>query len=507
MKSAYYNLFLVEDNELDRLAFEKLIADENLPYNYTAARSIAEAERVLSQMRFDVVVTDYRLGDGTGFDILKMVKHCPVILVTGTGDEEVAVNAWRAGAYDYLIKDLDRNYLKAVPITIENAVAHRRTEDNLRLLSGAVMSTDESVYVTDMDDKVLFVNKAFCRTYGYASGEILGKNSSLLWIAAPQSENTRTVFEIRGKDGKSEMGYYHKRKDGGVFPVALSRSIIKDESGRDVAIVGIARDISDRLSVEEELRTTNDKLRDRSRLTGEIGVTMSRQLVEYIAQLRGGIDDAIRECERDSKTARDLERALLTLNRTDGMIANFLAISQIGAAKIQLEIEEFDLVAAARKITEACIQWARQAKLRLNFEAPDYEVKVHADRARTEQVIANLIWNAMETVQADAHITVKVKDMGQETTVEVLDDGPARQDSTTGRVLKCPEPSGRHLECLAEGSLPLALSTSKELVEMHGGCLWLESHEKRGNNLCFMLPKAGPQKVVSASGATQLNPG
>jgi len=75
------------------------------------------------------VIADCFLGDGTAFDILDLVKDTPIVVVTGTGNEEIAVKAWRAGAYDYLTKDLERSYLKTVPITVENAIRHKKAED------------------------------------------------------------------------------------------------------------------------------------------------------------------------------------------------------------------------------------------------------------------------------------------------------------------------------------------------------------------------------------------
>src|SRR3990172_10286496 len=124
MDNARYKILLVEDNELDRMAFKRFVEQSSLPYDCTIAASVTEARRVLAERRFDAVVSDYCLGDGTAFDILDCVEGTPTILVTGAGDQEVAVKAWKAGAYDYLIKDIDSNYLKTVPITIENAIRH-----------------------------------------------------------------------------------------------------------------------------------------------------------------------------------------------------------------------------------------------------------------------------------------------------------------------------------------------------------------------------------------------
>ncbi|KPJ66799.1 MAG: hypothetical protein AMJ43_06895 [Coxiella sp. DG_40] len=259
-----YRILVIEDDKLDQMAFERLVESENLPYDYTIAGSISEAQSILSSEQFDVIISDYSLGDGTGFDILKSVKNTPVILVTGAGNEELAVKAWRAGAYDYLIKDLERNYLRALPITVENVIKHKMTEEKLQLLSGAIMCTDDSVYITDLENKIIFVNRAFCKTYGYREEEIIGKDSNILWIERTQSRNTRSVFQVaRGGWG---IGFYHKRKDGSVLPVSLSKSIIKDAKGNAVAVVGVAHDISEYILLEDELKTASQKQQEQNHL-------------------------------------------------------------------------------------------------------------------------------------------------------------------------------------------------------------------------------------------------
>jgi len=263
MENSRYKILMVEDEELYREAFLRFVKEEELQYDCTEAESVSEARSILSSEKFDILLADYSLGDGTAFDILDLVKDTPIIFITGIGDEKVAVKAWKAGAYDYLIKDFERNYIKAIPITIENAIKHKKAEEQIRLLTGAVMSTDDSVYITDMEGNIIFVNKAFCETYGYEEEEIIGKHSSILSGESPQI--------VDGEDGHQdsrEVDLYHRRKDGGEFPVSLSVSAIRDENGNEFAFVGVARDISERIFIEDKVRTLNLKLKRGSRIMG-----------------------------------------------------------------------------------------------------------------------------------------------------------------------------------------------------------------------------------------------
>ena len=115
MENIRYKILLIEDNELDQRAFKRFVDNSDIPYDCIIASSVSEANNILKSDQFDAIISDHSLGDGTAFDILDLVKDTPTIVVTGAGDEETAVKAWKAGAYDYLIKDLDLNYLKANP--------------------------------------------------------------------------------------------------------------------------------------------------------------------------------------------------------------------------------------------------------------------------------------------------------------------------------------------------------------------------------------------------------
>jgi len=122
-------VLLIEDDAIDQLAFKRLVEAKTLPYSYTIAGSAAEARNIISEAGFDIIISDYSLGDGTAFDAIDFRTHAPVVMITGVGSEEVAVTAMKRGAYDYLSKDLERNYLKMLPLVVENTIKRKKTED------------------------------------------------------------------------------------------------------------------------------------------------------------------------------------------------------------------------------------------------------------------------------------------------------------------------------------------------------------------------------------------
>ena len=251
-------LLYVEDDRFEQMAFDLMMKQKKLPYLVTIAGSVQEAREKLTEKTFDVIVTDFALGDGTGFDLFPLLRGAPIIVVTAAGDQEIAVRAMKAGAYDYLIKDESRHYLSILPLTLEKAIDWKRTERQLRLLSDALMHTSDSVIITDPQNRITFVNNAFLTSYGYAGPGPIGSDCSII-----------------GETG-AEGEFEHTRKDGSTIPVLLSRSVIRDERGDVVAIAILARDIAEKkradLEREKLIRELQEALANVKALSGMLPI-------------------------------------------------------------------------------------------------------------------------------------------------------------------------------------------------------------------------------------------
>ena len=471
MENTRYKVLLIEDNQIEQRMFQRFVETNSIPYDCVIAGSVSEARRVLGSEKFDIVISDHDLGDGTAFDILELAKNIPIIVVTGAGDEETAVKAWKAGAYDYLIKDVDQNYLKAIPITVENAINHKQMEKKLQLLSGAVMSTEDSVYITDMKGMIIFVNKAFCKTYGYIEEEIVGKNSSILWIQKNQGENTRSVFQTRSFGSSWEVGFYHRRKDDSIFPVSLSRSTIKDSNRIDVAIVSVARDISERILVEDELRTTSLKFKKRNQLYNDVAVLVAETIQKLLAD--GKIDQATT------------------------IVHDYLDISKINADKIDLQRSQFKFSTLVCQVAEALAPYASEKNIEIHNNRPNSELLVNADYDRMVQVLSNLLHRAIKLSHENSHVDIHIRDGESELVVEIQDSGPTLGPNQIHNFIYNSDWIKEQFRTGRE-DIALGIRIAKEFVEMHGGRIWTE-HPKKGigNITCFTLPTSSVRQKVS----------
>lgn len=130
----------------------------------------------------------------------------------------------------------------------------KNAEQQLLLMAHTIKSINESISITDTNNKILFVNDAFLKTYGYSDlSELLGQNISIV----RSSENYQEIIEkILGST--IEKGWQgeimNQKKDGTVFPISLSTTIVQDEKGDILGMVGVAFDITERKQVEQALQ-------------------------------------------------------------------------------------------------------------------------------------------------------------------------------------------------------------------------------------------------------------
>lgn len=267
MDKARYKVLLVEDNNCDQMAFKRAVREQQLPYDYTIAGSISQAKETLDMDEFDVVVLDHSLGDGTAFDVLGLIKNTPVIFTTGVCDETVAVRAMKEGAYDYLPKDLDYNYLEALPDVVENAITehkirnelerhHESLEERARqlatekeLLSDTFSSIGDGIVVVDTEKRIILFNKAAEELTQWQFKEVRGRLYDRIFriIDEKTREGVENPIDKVLASGKRQLGGDFDAlisKNGSERPISVMASPIHRKDGIVVGIVTVMRDMS-----------------------------------------------------------------------------------------------------------------------------------------------------------------------------------------------------------------------------------------------------------------------
>jgi|GEM_PF-409139 len=157
---------------------------------------------------------------------------------------------------------------------IRDMTESKRAELSLRELARALEATDDIVVITDLEEKITYVNQAALRAYGYQREELIGRPVSAL---RTPDDHLFLGSEIREASlrGGWQGELKNIRKDGGVFPIALTTSLVRDEKANPYAIVGISRDIGEMKRIEQEVHERNKELA----FLNSIAATMSQSLL------------------------------------------------------------------------------------------------------------------------------------------------------------------------------------------------------------------------------------
>lgn len=274
MESKIIKLLLIEDDIVDQMAFKRMVKTKKLPYDYLIASSVTDAKDKLSKNIFDVVITDYNLGDGTAFDIFNFIIDTPFIFTTGAGDEKIAVEAMKAGAFYYHIKDQDRNYLELLPVSINKALkekymeeiqkqaelALKESEAKFRAISSAA---SDAIIMINYNGLVQFWNRAAERIFGYSKAEVIDQNLDNLIV--PEDPNSHYLKGLKYHWEKGinsalgeRVGMSTHTKTGKHIFIELSISAVKIKEQLNSIV--IIRDVTEQREAEEMLRQSKERL-------------------------------------------------------------------------------------------------------------------------------------------------------------------------------------------------------------------------------------------------------
>ena len=145
--------------------------------------------------------------------------------------------------------------------SFRDVTVRKKAEQQLHLMAHTLKSINESISITDTNNRILFVNAAFLKTYGYTEEELIGQDISMVRSSENDPEIVDKILDITSNTGwQGEL--MNRKKDGTDFPIMLSTTIISNENGETIGMVGVAVDISDRKKSEKLLRESEEKYRN-----------------------------------------------------------------------------------------------------------------------------------------------------------------------------------------------------------------------------------------------------
>ncbi len=259
-------VLLIEDDEMDRRAFLRLVRDQNLPWEVKVAETLAAARAQLAAFRFDVIVADNHLPDGNSPELFGEVPDVPFVLVTGTLEEELALRTLERGADDYLVKDPGRRYLEALPVAVDKTLYRKAIREREQRLTRQLRESEQrlratfdnaasGIIETDREERLVAVNDRLCQMLGYTRGELLGM--SVHDLTHPEDRPRSDGLNAQLQAGRLRTFEYEKRclkRDGSPLWVQVAISAVHDDAGRYLYSVGTIVDISARKAAEAQVR-------------------------------------------------------------------------------------------------------------------------------------------------------------------------------------------------------------------------------------------------------------
>ncbi|MEO7092966.1 MAG: PAS domain S-box protein [Polyangiales bacterium] len=337
-------------------------------------------------------------------------------------------------------------------------------------------ATRDAVLIVDPETlKLQYANEGAARQLGTDRESLL---QTTLLDAEPELDEGRlhAMLEplIKGEVDTHTYQTRHRRRDGSLVPVEVLLQHIALDGGR-ARLVAVVRDITERVRVEAELRRANEAKDD-------FLAAASHELRTPLAAAKAQAQLALRKLrdEVDSGPKRSLTVISTQIDRMAKLVENLLDISRIEAGRLSLEIESFDLAASVRDLAER--MQALTTTHRIEVTAPE-SLHIGADRDRVEQVLNNLVSNAIRYSPKGGQIAIALAAAGEHVELTVKDEGVGIPAEALSLIF---ERFGR-AHGSKYGGLGLGLTISQGIVEQHGGTITVTSEGEAGRGTRFVV--------------------
>ena len=505
MESERIKILLVEDDRVDQMAFERFAKEEGLPYDYVIAGSVFEGKDILGSNRFDVVVMDYSLGDGTALDLFEDVNpDIPIVVATGSGNEDIAVEAMKAGCTDYIVKDPLRNYLKILPATVNKAIKSKMMEKELKRYQEQLKESEEKYrsLVNSMKDvivrispsgKLLYVSPSIYGFGGYDPESVIGNNMSKYFEnETDMLRAAERLAEAIKTRQSGEFEFLFKPKNKKPFYVEHTYlPIVKD--GKVIVVQLVLRDINDRKLAEDALRKREDQIIRSERLaaSGQLAASIAHEInspLQAVTFLLGSMEERWKNESELMESIVILQGAFRSIRDTVG---NLLDLNRPGKdEKAQTHVNKV-LEQTLDLLEHKLMRNRIKVNLALSPELP----AIIASPQQLSHLFINLINNAAEAMTGALNLQDGWKkrttggEINMSTTasqgsivITVADTGPGISEKDLQHIF---DPFYTRKKRMGMG---VGLSICNGFVEDHGGTIVAENGVGGGAVFTITLP-------------------
>jgi len=342
-----------------------------------------------------------------------------------------------------------------------------------QLLAAIVDSSDDAIVSKNLQSIITSWNAGAERIFGYAAEEMIGRKIDILFPPDRLQEETEILSRIQKGQRVEHFETIRKHKNGSLIDVSLTISPIRDASGVVVGASKIARDISELKNSVRRLKEAHDELKRVDRMKVEFLATLSHELRTPLSAIVGWV-----QMLKEDPNPEDLKQGLQIIERNvraqSQLIEELLDMSRIETGKISLDMQRVDLSTVVFSAIETIRPAAEAKEISLASDFAYSGGAVWGDRTRLQQIIWNLLSNALKFTPKQGKIHVVIEQVLSHVEVSVADTGQGIEPEFLEHVFDRFRQADASIT-RRYGGLGLGLAIANNLAELHGGNIKAES--------------------------------
>jgi two-component system, cell cycle sensor histidine kinase and response regulator CckA len=517
MANQKLRVLVVEDSVSDA---KLLVLELRTGFEQVEFERVEDSDSMRAALRaesWDVVISDWSMPAFSGLAALAVLGEegldIPFLIVSGTIGEQVAVQAMRAGAHDYLIKGHLKRLNPAVERELREAKerAARRAGD-VELVKAAQRYRalfDNSPLPTWVYEpgthSLLAVNQAAVSHYGYTREEFARLRLEDLELPAPETEATGPAS---GRAGRVRE-VLHKKKDGSAIWVELTTNDLELE-GRPARLL-VVHDVTERKQAEIQLRKTEEQLRQAQKMEaiGSLAGGIAHDFNNLLSVILGYASLAMTELKPGEPIRSDIEEVEQAGQRAAQLTRQLLAFSRKQILKLVV-LDLNDVIASMERMFGRLIGEDVQVSVLSERNLG----KIHADASQVEQILMNLVVNARDAMPKGGRLTIETSNVeldasyaadhvgvipGRYVMLAVTDTGVGMDAAVQSRIF---EPFFTTKG--PDRGTGLGLATVFGIVKQSGGHIWLYSEVGAGTTFKLYFPRNDQDREDAQLAATDL---
>lgn len=512
-------IVVVDDEKIVTSAFSTLLKVEGFSDAHFF-NSPKEALEFLKDNTPDLVISDFLMPEMNGLEFLSEVKsmypEVSKILLTGYADKENAIRAINEiGLYRYIEKPwnnddliinikngIERSYLlsqlRQKILELQDAkkelekyshnleqIVEERTADlrqSNAKLAGIVTYCADGIVILDEDGIIEQVNPACENLIGLVNNKII-KASIDDFLFSKKTFISKELHKVEENELFLRDFYIKNPLSGSIVPVEISFARINPEDDFK-RFVGVIRDVTEQKKA--------DRLRDDFIAT--LTHDLRTPLLAAIQTLKFFLEGALGELDDKQKLL------LATMQKSNedllGLVNALLEVYKYDAEKLVLNKTDFNIYELTKHVYDELKPLADNKKIDFEIDCADKDLEINADRSELRRVICNLCGNAINYTGEEGKVVITIKNEGNDLIFSVSDNGCGIPQEDIPNMFQRFSQGTSKKRSAGTG---LGLYLSRQIIESHGGKIWLESVLNKGSEFSFILTDTVVSKPIGAT--------